>query len=289
MPGIMYGKDWREKRDKIVVSWDDVRKVHRHAYKAADLVIEKHPELKKIITTHAEKQLLGRLIIEKGGGKNRSQYKDWGVSGVTDIGDIAKTMAQEKKITPLEARKMAVILTEATGKRKRELVGSLTSNKIFHEKTIPAANASKRADNKKSASWFGRGASSDISATALSAASTSGSFIRSSGGIPKIISESAHGIKSGFLAGVRSSVPSRIKSTPAGTFDMHGSSTHNPTSETVQISRYATMKDNTKGSTKASLKTSITAGHAEKKVVSPVVPSRSTRSVIQSFNRSKSL
>lgn len=286
MPGIMYGKGWRERRDKIVVSWDDVRKVHRHSYQAADLVIEKHPELKKIITTHAEKQLLGKLIIEKGGGQNRSRYKDWGVSGVTDVGDIAKTMAKEKKITPLEARKMALILTEATGKRKRELVSGLTSGKIFHEKTGPATDMPKTAGEKKPASRFSHKGFSGSSAVALSAASTSGSFVRSSDGISKIGSAAVHGIKGGFLAGVRSSTPSGTASPSLIASDVHGG-TQSMTSRTVPSSRYASMKAGMKGPVGMSPKNDLTAGHTERGIGGPVVPSRPLRPV-HGFIRNKS-
>ncbi|NTW90242.1 MAG: hypothetical protein HGB37_05035 [Candidatus Moranbacteria bacterium] len=203
MAGIMYGTGWRNRRDKIILTHDEVRAVHKYNYKATDLVLEKHPELKKILTTHAKRDMFGKLLIEKGGGKNRSKLKDWGVTGVTDLGDIVKTMAQEKKITPKEARTIARTLTGATGARQRELLNSLSSDKIFQshteEKQVPNEKPTRTIEVKAPLSTLKKPAA-ETSALITASAATAAAFHAMK---PPISGSVVHGKPHQFLAGVR--------------------------------------------------------------------------------------
>jgi hypothetical protein len=235
MPGIMYGMGWRNKRDKIILTHDEVRAVHKYNYKATDIVLEKHPELKKILTTHAKRDMFGKLLIEKGGGKNRSKLKDWGVTGVTDLGDIVKTMAQEKKITPKEARMIARTLTGATGSRQRELLNSLSSDKIFHSQTEAKPASEEKLSRKhetKVPISTPRKPAIKTSALIAVAAATPNAFQAKE---PPISGSSIHGKPHQFLAGVRYSAhgehqqetPGRGLSVPISGSSVHGD--HHPT------------------------------------------------------------
>ncbi|NTW45519.1 MAG: hypothetical protein HGB18_00505 [Candidatus Moranbacteria bacterium] len=158
MPGILFGKDWRDRRDKIILDQKDVRSVHRHKWKAAELVTEKNAVTRGILNRKVERDRFGELLIEKGGGKNRSRYKDWGVTGVTDLGDIAETMAREHLITPKEARAMASELTGATGARKRELLNRLSNSHLGRKKPepIPISDRDAKLSERKPFGMFGR-------------------------------------------------------------------------------------------------------------------------------------